>query len=210
MYNAVYVVKPPTDEPVSVALARLHARIDQAGDDQLIAGYISAARTWVEQYLGRALITQQLVWIRSFDLPPNGYPYMSMPMSLLVLPMWFQWPLTQQGATKLPWEPVISVDEVSYGQWGKPEIVLARDQDYEVDIASARIRIRPHAQVVPNDHLQVKFTVGYGDNSGIPAPIITAILMLVAFLYEGRGDVGSEMPAAITMLLAPYRLIRFG
>jgi hypothetical protein len=211
VFSAVYVVEPPAAEPVSVNLARLHLRVDQTGDDELIANYITAARTWAEQYLGRALLTQQLNWTMAFSRPPNGFPYMSMPMSLLVLPMWFQWPLTQQGAIGLPWEPVISVDKVSYGQWGQPDTVLVLGTDYDVDVSSARLRIHPYSQVLPNDHLQVLFTVGYGsDPKTIPGPIITAILILTAFLYENRGDAGGDMPMAAEMLLSPFRIVRFG
>jgi hypothetical protein len=194
---------------VSVDMARLHLRVDQTSDDELIALYISAARTWAEQYLGRSLVQQQLTWTVSYDRPPNGYPFMSMPLSLLVLPMWFQWPLTQQGAIELPWIPVISVDQVSYGQWGQDDVVLEPGTDYDVDAGSARVRIHPYSQVLPNDHLKMLFTTGY-PAGGIPKPIITAILILTAFVYENRGDAGGEMPAAAEMFLAPYRNVRFG
>ena len=212
MFSAVYVTTPPTAEPVGVPLARQHCRVDQLSDDALIALYITAARTWAEQYLGRALVTQQLSWTLSFNQPPGGYPYLSMPLSLLVLPQWFSWPLmTQQGAVSLPWQPVLSVDEVSYGQWGEADTVLVAGTDYDVDVGSARLMIHPGSQVLPNDHLRVLFTAGYGtDATTIPGPIIAAILLLTAFLYEQRGDISAEMPAAAQMLLAPYRIVRFG
>ena len=211
MFSAVYVTTPPAAEPVGVPLARQHCRVDQLSDDALIAIYITAARAWAEQYLGRALVTQQLTWTLSFDRPPNGFPYVSMPLSLLILPQWFQWPLSQAGSVKLPWQPVISVDAVSYGQWGEADTVLTVGTDYDVDPASARLRIHPGSMVLPNDHLQVQFTAGYGDDPRlIPGPIIAAILILTAFLYEQRGDAGGEMPMAAERLLAPYRIVRFG
>jgi uncharacterized phiE125 gp8 family phage protein len=200
MFSAVQVAVPPAGEPVSVDLARLHLRVDQYSDDALIETYITAARTWAEMFLGRALLTQQLAWTLSQDQPPNGAPYLSMPLSLLVLPMWFQWP-----------QPVISVDQVSYGQWGQTDTVLTAGTDYDADITSARLRIHPGAEVLPNDHLQVLFTAGYGVGAAsVPGPILTAILVLTAFLYENRGDTPAEMPTAATMLLTPYRIVRFG
>ena len=80
MFSAVSVVTPPAHEPVSVELARLQARVDNLADDALIAIYIAAARTWAEQYLGRALVAQQLLWTLSYTQPPNGFPWMSMPL----------------------------------------------------------------------------------------------------------------------------------
>ena len=209
MISFLQVVAPPTEEPVSVDLARLHLRVDQTGDDALIAAYITAARSWAETYLGRALVNQQLLWTMARDQVSNGSPYLSMPLSLLVLPMWMQWPLLGQQAIELPRKPVISVDSVAYGQWGQTDTTLTAGTDYDVDPTTARLRIHPGSEVLPNDHIAITFTTGYAAGT-IPQPISIAILMLTAFLYENRGDSGGEMPMAAEMLLTPYRLVTFG
>lgn len=41
-------------------------------------------------------------------------------------------------------------------------------------------------------------------------PIRHAIMVLTAYLYEGRGDVNSDGPQAAWSLLGPYRLWQFG
>ena len=211
MFSALSVVTPPAVEPVSVQLVKRHTRIDFDDDDELLAPYITAARTWVEQYLGRVLIAQQLTWVIAREMPRNGYPMLSMPLTLLILPLWFQWPFAQRGALELPRQPVISVDAVSFGQWGQANSNLVVGTDYDVDIASARLLIRPNSEVIPNDHLSVTFTAGYGaSGAAVPQTILQAIMLLTAFFYENRGDSSAEKPAAAEMLLAPHRLVTFG
>lgn len=61
------LVTGPTEEPVSLAEAKLHARITQANDDATIRRYIQFAREACEEYTGRGLLTQ--TWkltLRSF------------------------------------------------------------------------------------------------------------------------------------------------
>ena len=49
-------------EPVSLDLAKSHLRIlDDTSEDALITGYIVAAREWVENYTGHALVQREFV-----------------------------------------------------------------------------------------------------------------------------------------------------
>jgi uncharacterized phiE125 gp8 family phage protein len=53
----------------------------------------------------------------------------------------------------------------------------------------------------------VAFTAGYGDAADdVPASFRAAILELIAFLYEHRGEAPAELPADVLALLAPFRL----
>lgn len=52
------LIAAPGAEPVTLAEAKLHARVETAADDTLISAMISAAREEAEHILGRALITQ--------------------------------------------------------------------------------------------------------------------------------------------------------
>lgn len=210
MFSSLQVIAGPASEPVSVDLARRHLRVDHTDEDDLIAAYITGARTWAEGYLGRAMVSQQLRYTISQSAPPGGYPMLSMPLSLLVLPMWFQWPLAQQGSLRLPLQPVVSVDDIRYGQWGQADTVLVPDTDYDVDLRAGQLQIHPGSQILPNDHLSVTFTAGYSGNAVLPGTFVPAILILTAFLYENRGDVAAEMPKAAEMLLTPHRLVAFG
>lgn len=58
------------------------------------------------------------------------------------------------------------------------------------------------------DGLVIRYISGYGNNAtDAPQAIRQAILMLVAHLYEHRGDDAIEMPPTVKALLRPYRVM---
>lgn len=59
---ALYVVTPPTAEPLHLDEAKLHLRVESSvtADDALISSLVTAARQNVEAICGRALISQTL------------------------------------------------------------------------------------------------------------------------------------------------------
>lgn len=66
------LITPPTIEPLHLAEAKAHLRVDFTTDDSLIAGYISSVITDVEGFLGRALLTS--TWDQWFDdFPAKDY-----------------------------------------------------------------------------------------------------------------------------------------
>jgi uncharacterized phiE125 gp8 family phage protein len=209
MLSTVQIVTPPAQEPVSLELLREHIRIDQTSDELLLKGYLRSARVMAEQYLSRALITQTLLWA----MQPRD-------------PVWpgmhhLRWIL------ELPRSPVQSIDLVTVSDvFGNeteitaaslPVVPPAALLGYKADLAfsPARLRIGPSTPLLGGhtlrqtnlESVQVQFVAGYGDNfESVPQPIIDAIMLLAAFLYEHRGDDGGEMPRAAEWLLNPYRL----
>lgn len=210
MFSSLTVIEPPADEPVSVDLARRHCRIDTVDDDDLLGIYIASARSWAEVYLGRVLLQQQLQWVVARELPNRSMPYVGLPMSLMVFPLWFPWEALHRNALELPRQPVVSVDSVAAGSWGQPDTTLVADTDYVVDTLTARVQMRQTWPAQCRDHLVITFTAGASSATAIDAPIVNAILLLTGFLYENRGDVSAEMPAGARALLSPYRLVSFG
>lgn len=201
---------PPAIEPVTLVLAKKHLRIDYAEDDDLVALYLASARDWIEDYLGKALIAQQYTYTAS-DTPFLGAtPYVALPFPLQINPLWFPWPNSLQQPFELPRAPIISIDSVGFGTWGQFDQVVPTTL-YQTDPTLGRIRMLQGAVPGNSDHLIVNFTAGYSyDGTGIPRSIITALLMLLAHIYENRGDTAEDMPVAAMHLLTMHRRITFG
>jgi uncharacterized phiE125 gp8 family phage protein len=65
------LITPPAVEPVTLADARLHLKVDTTDDDALITRLITAARARAEWHTGRALNTQRwILWLDAW--PPRG------------------------------------------------------------------------------------------------------------------------------------------
>ncbi|PLX39058.1 MAG: hypothetical protein C0606_00490 [Hyphomicrobiales bacterium] len=183
------LITPPASEPVSLAEAKAHLRIDASDEDDLIASLIAAARRHVELETRRVLITQG--WRVYFD----------------------GWASTAQLA--LPLAPLVSVDAVTiYDRDGAPFVL--DPSAYQVDTVSspARLALVAGAAVTqPGQALngiEIDVTAGYGEAADVPAPLRQAILMLVAHWYEHReaasADAGASVaPLAAMALIANYR-----
>jgi hypothetical protein len=53
-----YLIAGPGEEPVSLAEAKLFARVDGGDEDALVSALVAAARLHVESLTGRALVTE--------------------------------------------------------------------------------------------------------------------------------------------------------
>ncbi|GAA0566699.1 head-tail connector protein [Rhizomicrobium electricum] len=180
---SLQLLTPPAAEPVTLAEAKAHLKIDTSDEDALVATLITAARARAEWHTGRAFVTQR--WRLRLDA----------------------WP--QQGVIELPLPPLVSVEEVAVTDAGGIRSVLD-PAAYRVDAASAPgrviVTVRPPS-LRARDGLEVAFTAGYGDASAVPVAIQQAILEVVADLYTHRGD---DDPVGVSgqALLAPYRVFK--
>ena len=210
MYSAVRLVTPPALEPVPIDVLRRHLRIDTLDDDDLLATYLSTARTMAEVFLNRALITQTLRWVTAHEPPASSFPMF--PFNAWIYPLWMPYSLLFQRPVELPRSPVQSVASVKVGLWGQDDSTLdASLYDLDISTEPARLKLLQGAGGFPSDHTIVEYVVGYGDSAAsIPPPIVHAVMMIVAFLYENRGDEMVEMPEVARSLLWPYRVYTFG
>ena len=213
MRSTIQVTTPPSLEPVTIPEVKSHTRIDTDADDTLIAGYITAARRMAEGYLGRALLPQTLTWVvrPTGDLHKDRVRIGRSPMyiprapvtaisSVTILDLYGN--STTVAAATLPVVPPTPL--IGYVADLSLEPALLR---FGSDTPLAGGQTLGYTAI---ENLQVQFTAGYADASKVPANIKNAIMQMVAYLYENRGDVFEEMPKTFEWLLDLDRLVFLG
>jgi uncharacterized phiE125 gp8 family phage protein len=207
---ALKLVTAPAVEPISLAEAKAHLRVDHADDDATIDFLIAVARSHLDAvsgWMGRALINQ------TWDMVVDAFP-------TVAASCWCgtATPTTGVAAIRLPWPPLQSVTSVKYyDSAGVQQTMPATD--YAVDTYSEPGWIIPATgwpttQATANA-VTIRFVAGYGANAlTVPAPIRHAVLLLVGHYYENREQVlinpvgaatALELPLGVTHLLNPYR-----
>jgi len=192
----------PACEPVDLATARAHLRVNEgyADDDSIIALYLQAAREWVEDYINRTLITStRVLWYDTFA-PAEGWP----------ATLW------------IPYGPVQTINKLSYFDPGgtETELTVGLTDDGVVDVVLDKSAFAP--RIVPRynrpwpiskifiKQVKVNYDCGYGDAPKyVPAAIRSAVLLRLTDLYEYRSDSVAGATFARTQaaerLLANYR-----
>ncbi len=201
--TSLKLIAPPALEPVTLADMKAHARIDADSDDALLTGFITAARQWAENYVGRAFVAQ--TWRMTLDDWPEGL------------------------SVELPRPPLLAVESVRTFDADDASQVWAAD-NYYVDTISEPGRVTPRACAawpVPGRALngvEIDYVAGYGSAADdVPEAIRLAIKQLATHWYEHRGEAvimsatrndavanlgGVNVPYVIQALLDPYRLRR--
>lgn len=186
------IVTGPTVEPVSLAEAKSHLRVDLNDDDTLITNLITASRRYIESTLcNRAFITQ--TWDYFLQSFPNG------------------------DEIEIPLPPLQSITSIKYKDKAGVEAVFP-SAEYIVDKDSAPARVRlaygkswPSFEPYPLNAVAIRFVAGYGDSGvAVPQELRQAILLMVGHLYENREMFStaklSEVPFAVFALCASYRV----
>ena len=157
-------VTPPAVEPVTVAEALQHLRLDEAPPE--LALMIAAARLETETWCGRALITQ--TW--TLSLP---WLYKWQPLPLGVVQQVEQVSVDDDDGTTVidPSEYWLDADRI-------PAILHCAADQY-----SAQVEL-PH-------RAKVRYVCGYGDTAtDVPAGVKIGLLMILSHRFEFRGDPG--------------------
>jgi uncharacterized phiE125 gp8 family phage protein len=181
----------PAVEPVSLAEAKAHLRVEHAADDDTIVALIAGARIHVEAQTRRALITQ--TWRLSRDSwPANGRIAVTpAPLRELVGARIYKF----DGAAQSIDADAFAVDKTS-----APAV-----------LAFERGALPAPGRLAGGIELDVE--VGYGDApSDVPEPLRQAIRVLVAHWYENRGLIAAGqsvavLPDSVNALIKPYRVL---
>jgi uncharacterized phiE125 gp8 family phage protein len=193
-YRSLTVQTSPVVEPVTLAEAKAHCRIDTSDDDAYMGTLITAARQWVEQYLDRSLVHQQYV------MRLDSFPYeIELPRP----------PMATAGTT--------TAVAVTYTLGDESTATLAATQ-YRVDRNSTPGVVRQlrsgtwPGNLDDQNAVTVTWWAGYGaSGTSVPAAIRHAMLMLVSHWYETRGAsvatgaVPQDVPFGVTSLLGSMR-----
>jgi len=176
------------DTIITVADLKAHMRVTHTAEDTLISALRSAAISWVEEHCN----------IKLGSYTARGY-----------LPGFYN--------SYIPIGPVTAVTEVKYQ--------TTADTDYTTDLTTlvasnwftdtisqpARIAFRDYPNVYEYalTPVVVSFTAGYGT---VPAPVLQAIRLLVAHMYENRqeeivGTISTRLKFGLDALLNPFRII---
>ena len=215
MYSSLRIKTAPTSEPVSLVDAKRHLRVDNSDDDAEITALITVARRWVEGVSGRALVNQELLYSFTQDPPSGSLPLL--PMPLLVMPMIMSAPQIMARPIELPRSPVTAVSSVVITDLDGNATALVSGTDYFIDLTVDPGRVRMQWMTVPRflQHVQIDFTAGYGAdatavNLAVPG-LVHAIKVMLAWLYEHRGDDdAADPPKIVDWLIAPDRVVYFG
>ena len=188
-YRSLTRATQPVVEPVSLAEAKLHLRVDIEDDDAYIVGLISAAREWVESYLDRSLVYTQ--WTMRLD----RFPYeIELPRP----------PMAMAGTH--------TATAITYTLEGGSTATLATTE-YRVDRHSTPGVMRTNyagtwpSHLYDRNSVSVTWWAGYGeDGTKVPRVIRNAILLLVAHWYENRqavlvGSISKELEYSVNALL---------
>lgn len=175
-------------DPVTLAEAKLWAKVDETDDDALITALITAATDWCEMFCRRTFVTTTLTEsVTSFD------------------------------EMELPLPPLVSITSIVYTDTGGTTATVSSSIYTTDTTVEPGELILDYGQSWPADSrgdqngITVTYVGGYGAASAVPEAIKTAIKMLVAHWYEHRTAVTDlsrvqEVPMAVKALLWAYRV----
>lgn len=199
------LITAPVAEPIDLATAKLHLRVDTAftADDTLITALIVAARQGAESLTGRALMPQ------TWELALHEFPCIN------VTRVCDSKNRFVADAINLPKPPFVSITSVSYvDEVGDTQTIA--EADYQLDTHSEPAKIMPvYGTYWPATRDQanavlIRFIAGYADADAVPQQIKNWMLLRIGTLYEHREGIASgvsisEIPY-IDRLLDEYKV----
>lgn len=174
----------PAVEPITLAEAKLHLRVDHTDEDAYITGLITAARLMCEQRTGKTLIS-------------SG---------------WTAYGDSFTDTLELPNPTVTAVASISYVDTNGTTQTLDASA-YRVDFVSDPARIKPVTEWPATDDrmnaVTVVYTAGYANAGAVPISLKQWMLLAVGDMYENRAassDKPSLIHGFVDGLLSAYKV----
>lgn len=186
---ALIRITAPAVEPLTIAEAKLHCRVDGSDEDALITALIVAAREQAEHETGRALVTQ--TWELVHDEFPEAFVLRRAPI---------------QSVTSIKY-----LDDATGAEQTLDPADYLLDKDSEPGyVVPAYGKAWPATWPVPNA-VRVRYVCGYGLAAAVPVAIKQWMLLAIGTMYAQRetmiaGQVASLPDRFWSGLLDPYRL----
>lgn len=167
----LHLVTGPAVEPLTLAEAKTHRRVDGTAEDDLLTGMIAAARALFEEETGRQVITA--TWRLEIDRFPACFDPIMVPKA-----------------------PLQAVSAISYRDANGDSQTWAASE-YEVDAYSGPFarpgRVFPKAGYsYPTTHrspgaVSITYTAGYGAaETDVPQAVKATIKSILGDMYEER------------------------
>lgn len=186
------LITAPEAEPITLAEAKLHLRVEHSVDDDLIGSLITAAREQCEHLTGRSFIRQ--TWERVLDAFPDSEIELGVP-------------------------PVSAITSVVYIDSSGDSQTLDAEQ-YSLDsstlpgfvLPSATLEEWPETLDTANA-VRVRFVAGYGaSGASVPSALRQWMLIQIGSMYKMRESFAVGVPVAeipnrwVDSLLDRYRV----
>lgn len=193
-YRSLKRVTAPAVEPVSLAEAKAHLRVDDTNSDTEITFMIRAAREWVETYLDRSLVHTQ--WRATYDTFPWEFELPRPPMA--------------SAGTATAVTVTYTLETGSTATLDATTYRVDRDDTPGV-IRTVYSGTWP-GHLADANAVTVTWWGGYGaDGTSVPQAVRSAMLMLISHFYETRGAtvstgaVPQDVPFGVRALLDSVR-----
>jgi hypothetical protein len=219
-YRSLVRAAEPASNPVTLAEAKLHLRIDNTDDDTLIANLITAATRWAEDYCDRTFCHTQ--WQMRAD---SFYGAIGSPV---------QFGLKADGNNiegrqgtvpqldlELPRPPMVATGTatsvtITYTPAVSGTTATLDATEYRVDRQATPGVCRPlygrtwPSHLVDQNSVTVTWWAGYSaDGTNVPATVKSAVLMIVSHLWSNRDASQeaalNEVPFGVKALLDTVR-----
>lgn len=179
-----------TEEPVTAEEAMAYLRVDDADEKANIEALITVARGMIEDFTGRALLTQ--TWKLVLDeWPGDTIELARSPLASVTSVKYY--PASGAAQATLSAATYHALTGPTPGQ------IVLKDEETWPDLAA-----RP-------DAVEVIFVAGNTSTEAVPAVLRHAVLFAVSHLYENRtpvniGNIVNELPFSLKHMLESYRV----